>query len=38
MVKSNMADYDKIPRKNLGTKKAQTWTLAGSGVTDYGQG
>ena len=32
-----MADYDKILRKNSGTKKAQTWTLAGIGVTDYGQ-
>ena len=37
-MKSSMADYDKTPRKNSGTKKTQTWTLAGSGVTDYGQG
>ena len=37
-MKSNMADHDKIPRKNSGTKKAQTWTLAGNGVTDYDQG
>ena len=38
MMKSNMADYDKIPRKNSGTKKDQTWTLTDSGVTDYDEG
>ena len=36
-MKSNMADFDKIPRKNSLTKNTQTWTLAGSVVTDYGQ-